>query len=150
MTECVQSDIVLLEPCWTLCWPELHWCNGDEAASDQCLSVLGMKGAMCPREKGCLCPSAMQLWDLGTHPCPPLHILLVLPLWPKHCKLWNYFPRTLHWRSGHCCNLVSLLKIFISHWQNSHCYEVLQMILERTKERPERKGHVSTCGSLAF
>lgn len=71
------SDIVSSEPCWSLCWPELCWCSGDEGASDQCISVLGIKAAMCPREKGCLCPSTMQLWDPGTHPCLLLHTLLV-------------------------------------------------------------------------
>ncbi|KAK9529544.1 hypothetical protein VZT92_013628 [Zoarces viviparus] len=60
---------------------------------------------MCPREKGCLCPSATQLWDPGNRPCPPQSAaLLVLPPWAKHCKLENDSHRGPHWEHIRCCN----------------------------------------------
>lgn len=53
-------------------WPGLFWWKEQKRASCQWLSVLSIKGAMCPRQKGFLCPRAMQLWGLGTLPCPLL------------------------------------------------------------------------------
>jgi len=69
-----------LAPVWSLCGPELCRGNGEERSlSDQWFSVWGIKGAMCPREKGCLCPSATQLWDPGKRPCPLLRTHTVSP-----------------------------------------------------------------------
>lgn len=50
----------------------MFWWKEQKGASCQWVSVLSIKGAMCPRHRGFLCPRAMQLWGLGTHPYPLL------------------------------------------------------------------------------
>lgn len=87
------SGIVFRECGCGLDWPGLFWWKEQKGASCQWLSVLSIKGAMCPRQKGFLCPGAMQLWGLGTHPRPLLQSSLNGQNTVSYlCNVRLYFP----------------------------------------------------------